>query len=136
AFCRRGDDECPAKTALLRFLLYFERVHAGVIHDGDKAEDKLALRIRMEIMKSLVPGPQRTAGLFENVEILQQGRTVAIDIEDPAPRPAHRRAVLVRHIGIGILYTPISLRKMQGDLVFARGDRNRVTEIAVALAGV
>ena len=75
------------QRGLARLILDFNGVHAGVIPHGDKAGVELALCIRLGIMKSLVAGHQRTARLFDNVEISQQGEAVASDIKTPLPTP-------------------------------------------------
>lgn len=82
-----SDDDNREQHGLVRIIPNFNGVHEGVIPHGDKAEVELALSIRLEIMKGLVPGHQCTARLFEDVEISQQGDTVAVDIKNPAPTP-------------------------------------------------
>jgi hypothetical protein len=67
------------------FVGDFNRPHGRVIGDRDEREHELPERVGLKVVERLGHGAVFAARLLEDVKIAEQGNTVTVDIEKPAP---------------------------------------------------
>ena len=79
---------------LLRIFHDFDAIHAGHPLDGNESEDDLPLRIgsnpgEVSVQESALP-----TCLLKDVEVPQQGHSVAINVKDTAAKTTHPRVAV------------------------------------------
>src|ERR1700728_242379 len=112
---------CLTARSLL-FIRHFDCIHASVIGDGHEREHDFTLGVGGYAVEGPLHGAVVATGGPEQIEIVQQSHSVAVDIEGAAARTA----------SAGLAWTEPALRKLESYIVAPFRHRNRVGEIAEA----
>ena len=66
----------------------FKRRHCGVVPDWNKGEEQFPLGVRIEALEGPGNSDITSAGVLENVKIVQQYSSITINVEHPTSDPS------------------------------------------------